>query len=125
LHDRDGNEIAFGLPMQQQNTLEDYQFIYRHLAPKELTGMDAQYDMAHELGRGTFATVMKVMARNTGEWWAIKIIHTQKVRRQQTQWSSQPYYPKEESRQREISVLEKHLSSPRDVLTKRSKSWVL
>ena len=34
--------------------------------------MDAQYDMTHELGRGTFATVMKVMARNTGKWWAIQ-----------------------------------------------------
>jgi serine/threonine/tyrosine protein kinase RAD53 len=97
-------------------------FIYRHLPPKELTGMDTQYDMAHELGRGTFATVI---ARNTGEWWAIKIVHTQMVRRQRTQRSSQPYYPKEQSRQREINILEKHLSSPRDVLTKRSKSWVL
>lgn len=36
--------------------------------------------MAHELGRGTFATVMKAMARTTGEWWAVKIIHSQKLR---------------------------------------------
>jgi serine/threonine/tyrosine protein kinase RAD53 len=35
--------------------------------------------MAHELGRGTFATVMKAMARITGCWWAVKIIHTQKL----------------------------------------------
>jgi serine/threonine/tyrosine protein kinase RAD53 len=55
--------------MQQQNPLEDYRFIYQHLAPKELTGMNAHYDMAQELGRGTFATVMKAMARITGEWW--------------------------------------------------------
>jgi hypothetical protein len=77
---RDGNEIAFGSPMQQQNPAEDYRFIYRHLAPVELTGIHAHYDMAHELGRGTFATVMKAMARDTGEWWAVKIIHAQKLR---------------------------------------------
>jgi serine/threonine protein kinase len=64
---------------ETQNPLENYRFIYRHLAPKELTRIDAHYDMAQELGRGTFATVMKPMARNTGEWWAVKIIHTQKL----------------------------------------------
>lgn len=77
---RDGNEIAFGSPMAQQNALEDYRYIYRHLAPFELTGIHAFYDMAHELGRGTFATVMKAMSRTTGEWWAVKIIHSQKLR---------------------------------------------
>jgi hypothetical protein len=65
--------------MQQQNPLEDYRFIYQHIAPKVLTGIDAHYDMAQELGRGTFATVMRAMAPNTGEWWAVKIIHTQKL----------------------------------------------
>ncbi len=77
---RDGNEIAFGSPMQQQNSLEDYRYIYRHLAPYELTGIHAYYDMAHELGRGTFATVMKAISRTTGTWWAVKIIHSQKLR---------------------------------------------
>ncbi|KAI9455364.1 kinase-like domain-containing protein [Lactarius psammicola] len=77
---RDGNEIAFGSPMPQQNPLEDYRYIYRHLAPLELTGIHAHYDMAHELGKGSFATVMKAMARETGEWWAVKIIHGNKVR---------------------------------------------
>jgi len=66
--------------MQQQNSLEDYRYIYRHLAPYELTGIHAHYDMGHELGRGTFATVMKAMLRTTGQWWAVKIIHSQKLR---------------------------------------------
>ncbi|KAF8265517.1 kinase-like domain-containing protein [Lactarius quietus] len=77
---RDGNEIAFGSPMPQQNPLEDYRYIYRHLAPHDLTGIHAHYDMAHELGKGSFATVMKAMARETGEWWAVKIIHGNRVR---------------------------------------------
>jgi Protein kinase domain len=77
---RDGNEIAFGSPVPQQNSLEDYRYIYRHLASHELTGIHAHYDMAHELGRGTFATVMKAMSRETGEWFAVKIIHGNKVR---------------------------------------------
>ena len=77
---RDGNEIAFGSPMQQQNPLEDYRYIYRHLAPSELTGIHAHYDMGHELGRGTFATVMKAINRTSGDWWAVKIIHSQKLR---------------------------------------------
>jgi len=77
---RDGNEIAFGSPMQQSEALEDYRYIYRHLAPHQLTGIHAHYDIAHELGRGTFATVMKAMSRTTGEWCAVKIIHAQKLR---------------------------------------------
>jgi ser/thr/tyr protein kinase RAD53 len=77
---RDGNEIAFGSPVQQPNALEDYRYIYRHLAPYELTGIHAHYDMANELGRGTFATVMKAMSRATSDWWAVKIIHSQKLR---------------------------------------------
>ena len=77
---RDGNEIAFGSPVQQPNALEDYRYIYRHLAPYELTGIHAHYDMGHELGRGTFATVMTAMLRTTGQWFAVKIIHSQKLR---------------------------------------------
>jgi serine/threonine/tyrosine protein kinase RAD53 len=77
---RDGNEIAFGSPKQEQSSPDDYRFIYRHLAAMDLTGVHALYDMKHELGRGTFTTVMKAISRTTGEWWAIKIIHTRKLR---------------------------------------------
>jgi hypothetical protein len=51
---QDGNEVAFGSPMQQQNPPEDYRFIYRHLASVEITRIHAHYDMSHELGRGHF-----------------------------------------------------------------------
>jgi hypothetical protein len=56
---RDRNEIMFGSPMQQQNPLKDYWFIYQCLALKELTGIDVHYNTMQELGRGTFVTVMK------------------------------------------------------------------
>lgn len=105
---RDGNEIAFGSPMPQQNPLEDYRYIYRHLAPLELTGIHAHYDMAHELGKGSFATVMRAMARETGEWWAVKIIHGNKVRggntNHQNGGGNQNQYL--QSFAREISILE-------------------
>jgi hypothetical protein len=52
--------------MQPQNPLEDYRFIYRRLAPKELTGIDAHYDTAQELGRGTFVTLMKATRASGG-----------------------------------------------------------
>ena len=37
--------------MQQQNSPDDNQFIYRYLFPVELTGVYAFYDVSHELGR--------------------------------------------------------------------------
>jgi len=86
---RDGNEIAFDSPAlgrrQRQSPLDDYRFIYRHISPVALTVVHAFYDTAHELGRGTFATVMKAMSYTTGEWWAVKIIHTETSRVEQQQ----------------------------------------
>lgn len=32
-------------------------------------------DMAHELGKGSFATIMKDVVGKAGEWWCVKIIH--------------------------------------------------
>jgi serine/threonine/tyrosine protein kinase RAD53 len=66
--------------MQQQSSPDDYRFIYCHLAAMNPTGVHALYDMKHELGRGTFTTVMKAVSCTTGEWWAIKIVHTKKLR---------------------------------------------
>lgn len=37
-------------------------------------GIHAHYDLTHELGKGSFATVMKAIERRTGEWFAVKII---------------------------------------------------
>ncbi|KAJ3510201.1 hypothetical protein NMY22_g16043 [Coprinellus aureogranulatus] len=73
---RDGNEIAFGTPAPQpQSPKEDYRFIYRHMAAgAPTTGFYAYYDVGVELGKGSFATVMKAVNRSTGIWYAVKMI---------------------------------------------------
>jgi hypothetical protein len=35
---------------------------------KELTSIDAKYDIAHELSHSMFAMAMKAIACNTGKW---------------------------------------------------------
>ena len=57
-------------------------FIYRHLARKgtDKDSIHAYYEMGNELGKGTFATVMKGMNKESGDWFAVKIVHNAKVR---------------------------------------------
>ncbi|RXW25644.1 hypothetical protein EST38_g233 [Candolleomyces aberdarensis] len=73
---REGNEIAFGTPAAQPHSpFEDYRFIYRHVAGgPPTTGLYAFYDIGTELGKGSFATVMKAVNRETGVWYAVKMI---------------------------------------------------
>jgi ser/thr/tyr protein kinase RAD53 len=67
--------------MQQSNTAEDYRYIFRQFTgDKLLRGLNAHYDMARELGKGSFATVMKALHRQSGVYYAIKIIHGSKIR---------------------------------------------
>ena len=37
-------------------------------------GVHAQYDLRDVLGKGSFATVQRAMSRETGEWFAVKVI---------------------------------------------------
>lgn len=56
-------------------------FVFRLLAagtPPE--GLYAHYHLSQELGRGSFATVMKAIHRESGQWYAVKMIHMSKVR---------------------------------------------
>ncbi|KAG5653051.1 hypothetical protein H0H81_002568 [Sphagnurus paluster] len=74
---REGNEIAFGttVPQPQNEGKEDYRFIYRHVAGgPPTTGLYAHYDITQELGKGSFAVVMKAICRKTGQWVAVKMI---------------------------------------------------
>ncbi|KAF5320932.1 hypothetical protein D9619_001805 [Psilocybe cf. subviscida] len=81
----EGNEIAFGtsIPQPQNNGLEDYRFVYRHVAGGPPTsGLYANYDIGLELGKGSFATVRKAVHRETGTWYAVKMIGAAKTVRQ-------------------------------------------
>lgn len=98
---KEGNEIAFGSPHPQPGDLEDYRFIYRHTAagPPQ-GGLHAQYDISHEIGKGSFATVMKAVSRATGQWYAIKVIQDHKVKRATVNSNETAFA-------REISILER------------------
>lgn len=77
----EGNEIAFGTSQQQDNPAEDYRFVYRHMAAgTPPTGLHAHYQMHQELGKGSFATVLKAMHREDGEWFAVKVMQRNRLR---------------------------------------------
>ncbi|EMD33747.1 hypothetical protein CERSUDRAFT_125997 [Gelatoporia subvermispora B] len=95
----DGNEIAFGTvaPQTQNGGAEDYRYVFRHVAAGEpATGLHAEYQIDRELGKGSFATVMRAMHRATGKWFAVKVIQRSRLRSTDSQ-----------SFTREISILER------------------
>ncbi|KAG8214139.1 kinase-like domain-containing protein [Butyriboletus roseoflavus] len=105
---KEGNEIAFGSATPQPGSVEDYRFIYRHTAGGPAQGgVHAYYDISHELGKGTFATVMKAISRATGQWFAIKMIQESKVRRVTANENNRSDGERAESAfMREIAILE-------------------
>ncbi|KAF8444907.1 kinase-like domain-containing protein [Boletus edulis BED1] len=104
---KEGNEIAFGTATPQPGSVEDYRFIYRHTAGGPAQGgVHAFYDISHELGKGSFATVMKAISRATGQWFAIKMIHESKVRRVTANDNKSDNDKAETAFMREIAILE-------------------
>ncbi|PIL29680.1 transporter [Ganoderma sinense ZZ0214-1] len=110
---RDGNEIAFGTALSQHHLhggLEDYRFIYRHMACGPATrGLHKHYDVQHELGKGSFATVMKALHRAEDKWYAVKMIHASHLRRNLNSLSESEAKPEDKkgTLAREISILER------------------
>ena len=47
-------------------------------------GLYAHYDVTEELGKGSFATVMKAMSKANGHWYAVKMIHNKNLKRSVT-----------------------------------------
>ena len=66
---KDGNEIGFGSwNINPQKPEEDYRYIFRFTAAGPPTaGLYAHYDIGTELGKGSFATVMSAISRETGK----------------------------------------------------------
>ncbi|KAF8973309.1 kinase-like domain-containing protein [Flammula alnicola] len=99
----DGNEIAFGTsaPQPQNGGLEDYRFVYRHTASgPPSSGLYASYDIGIELGKGSFASVKRAIHKQSGIWYAVKMINAAKTVRQNGASRSATFA-------REISIMEK------------------
>lgn len=107
---REGNEIAFGQlkPSGENGGMQDYRFIYRHMAAGPPTrGLYKYYEIHHELGKGSFATVMKALHKEDGKWYAVKMIHSNKLRKGISAASSNGQEPAPtDGFAREISILE-------------------
>lgn len=76
-------------------------FVYRHTAcglPSH--GLYANYDLGIELGKGSFASVKKAIHKQTGTWYAVKMISAAKTVRQSGSSRHATFA-------REISIMEK------------------
>jgi ser/thr/tyr protein kinase RAD53 len=76
---RDGDEVGLGFATQSADPSLDYRYVYRQYLespPSPLTGIHAHYDIdsAKELGRGTYATVVRAVQRAGGDVCAVKMI---------------------------------------------------
>lgn len=74
-------------------------------------GMHAIYDISHELGKGSFASVYRAMHRATGLWYAVKMIQVDKIKKSAMNGGGDPDAKKAAGFAREISILES-LSHP-------------
>ncbi|KAI8972182.1 Pkinase-domain-containing protein [Trametes punicea] len=109
---RDGNEIAFGtcVPQPANGGLEDYRFVYRHMASGPPSrGLHRYYDLIHELGKGSFATVMKALHKEEGKLYAVKMIQANKLRKGLSNASLNGVQTTDKSNNfaREINILER------------------
>ncbi|KAJ3802182.1 CAMK/RAD53 protein kinase [Lentinula aff. detonsa] len=74
----DGAEVAFGSAgSSSTDPTEDYRFIFRHTASgrQPEVGFYSLYDSHDQLGRGTFANVVRCLERETGTLWAAKMFN--------------------------------------------------
>lgn len=72
-------------------------------------GLHKHYDVQHELGKGSFATVMKALHRAEDKWYAVKMIHASHLRRNLNSLSESETKPEDKkgTLAREISILER------------------
>ncbi|KAF7978399.1 hypothetical protein HWV62_799 [Athelia sp. TMB] len=95
---RDGHELAFGCPLPQLGNGEQDYRRYRHVCalPFRLSkytgfvfrlvtagmaseGIHVHYDFGPQLGAGGFACVYKAIHRETGKWYAVKVIKAPRI----------------------------------------------
>ena len=81
----------------------DLGYVFRLIAGGPKGGMHAIYDISHELGKGSFASVYKAIHRATGQWYAVKMIQVDKIKKSAMKRDVE----KASTFAREISILEK------------------
>lgn len=88
-------------------------YVFRLIAAGPATeGIHAFYDLGVELGKGSFASVYKAMHRVTGQWFAVKMIQADKVKKTAANGHGGDVDPRKATAfAREISILEQ-LSHP-------------
>ncbi|KAJ7467061.1 kinase-like domain-containing protein [Mycena latifolia] len=74
----DGSEVSFvrpGRPGRPRAEIEpDYRFTYRDLV-SEQRELYKKYDLAFQLGQGSYAKVYKALQKGTGKWVAVKMLN--------------------------------------------------
>ncbi|EMD33825.1 hypothetical protein CERSUDRAFT_117897 [Gelatoporia subvermispora B] len=74
---RDGNEVAFGDPRKHPDNgdIDDFRYIFRCLVAEAPKGkIQDEYQLVHELGRGSFGTVHLAVHSTTGMRFAVKVV---------------------------------------------------
>ncbi|OJT11419.1 hypothetical protein TRAPUB_12063 [Trametes pubescens] len=77
---RHGDHIVFGTDTSKKGKERgswpsEYHFDFHiTLRSAPAKGVYKHYDMLHELGRGSFSTVMKALSKTEGLWYAVKLI---------------------------------------------------
>lgn len=70
------------------------------------SGLYANYELTEELGKGSFATVMKAMSKSSGRWYACKMILKKQLRASATQKGKEKPKDPEEALMKEVKILE-------------------
>ena len=63
-------------------------------------GLYAKYDVGNDLGKGSFATVRRAIHRESGKWYAVKMIEASKATKHGRNTKTSTFA-------REISIMEK------------------
>jgi serine/threonine/tyrosine protein kinase RAD53 len=126
-----GEEIAFGTTWTPSDqVLEDYRFTFIHTAAPPVEGVYSKYEVCHELGKGTFATVKKAICRLDAKFYALKFINGKAMRHTQgASRASGNDKAKEDPVEREIKVLgtlqHEHICQLKEVFLQPNPQWCL
>ena len=110
----------FGI-FSRRTCAEEFRFVFRYTAVGPPTGFYKFYELASELGRGSFATVSRAIRKSDGKVLAVKMIQRSKL---QTSSAKQV-----EAFEREIKIMEElkhpHICQLHEVFTDPSTVYLV